>query len=370
MPTNRFSSPQSSAPTLTEVTAVGRKVLKYALIALISYMVLKLLISSFISWWKAIHPEPPPPPSVGFGKLPHIQFPEQERKENITYNLETARGRFPSFPDRAKVYAMQPFNPSLLADDQVRAIAQSFGFENQPEVLDANTYRWSRNQPIEMVFEIKLDSFNFSLSSDYLTRSELIAASHPPDNQTAIRAVKNELNRAKLLPADVATAAARVSYWKGLGGELIEAVSLSDADFVQVDIDRVPIDGQYDMYTPRGHEGIISGVVAGGLGSSRNSLVSLDYRYQPVNYTLVETYPLRSINEAWKEFNKGEGYVASGQDLQEVAIRNVFLGYYDDFAEQEYLQPIYVFVGDDNFLGYVSAIESSYYLDDSARSRE
>jgi hypothetical protein len=45
----------------------------------------------------------------------------------------------------------------------------------------------------------------------------------------------------------------------------------------------------------------------------------------------------------------------------------VFLGYYDDFAEQEYLQPIYVFVGDDNFLGYVSAIEAGYYLENSAQ---
>ncbi len=364
MPTNRSSRSETSVPTLTEVTAVGRKVLKYTLIALISYMVLKLLVSSFVSWWKATHPEPPPPPTVGFGKLPRIEFPQQQLESNLTYNLETARGKFPSFPDRAKVYAMPAFNPSLLADDQVRIIAKSFGFETQPEVLDANTYRWSKNQPIEMVFEIKLDSFHFSLSSDYLTRPELIAASRPPDNQTAIKAVKNELSRAKLLSKDVATAAARVSYWKGLGGELVEAVSLSDADFVQVDIDRTPIDGQYDMYTPGGYEGIISGVVAGGLSSNRESLVSLNYRYQPVNYTLVETYPLRSIDEAWKEFIKGGGYIASGQELTEVTIRNVFLGYYDDFAEQTYLQPVYVFVGDDNFVGYASAIESAYYLND------
>ena len=41
-------------------------------------------------------------------------------------------------------------------------------------------------------------------------------------------------------------------------------------------------------------------------------------------------------------------------------IRRVYLGYYDDFEEQEYLQPIIVFEGDDGFLGYVHALDQTY----------
>jgi len=38
------------------------------------------------------------------------------------------------------------------------------------------------------------------------------------------------------------------------------------------------------------------------------------------------------------------------------------LGYFDDFQFQPYLQPIYVFAGDDDFLGYVPAISSEFVL--------
>jgi len=56
----------------------------------------------------------------------------------------------------------------------------------------------------------------------------------------------------------------------------------------------------------------------------------------------------------------GEGYIASGQNLERAVIRSVELAYFDDFEYQPFLQPIYVFKGDDNFLAYVSAIHPNY----------
>jgi hypothetical protein len=42
-------------------------------------------------------------------------------------------------------------------------------------------------------------------------------------------------------------------------------------------------------------------------------------------------------------------------------VRAMSLGYFEDWeTEQEYYQPVYVFTGDDNFVGYVQAIDPAY----------
>jgi hypothetical protein len=38
----------------------------------------------------------------------------------------------------------------------------------------------------------------------------------------------------------------------------------------------------------------------------------------------------------------------------------MFLAYYDPDIYQEYLQPVYVFVGEPNFIAYVPAISNEY----------
>ncbi len=357
------SNSQDAVPTLSDVTAVGRKVVKYTIISLVTFMILRLLVSSFAAWWKATHPEPPPPPTVGYGKLPAINFPDQELENNFEYKLETAKNVLPKFPDRAKVILMAKFRPSLLADERVKDIASTYGFEGEPEMLDSYNYRWIRYQPIEKVFDINLYNYNFSLSSDFLTRPELLSGSGLPDDAKAITETKNFLSRTDLLPPDLATASGSVKYAKALGGEMIEAVSLSNADFLQVDLNRVPVDNNYEIYTPKGKEGIVRAVIAGNL-KGRETIVSYEYRYQPVDYADFETYPLQPISQAWENLKSGQAYVAQYDQLEddkEVVIRKVVLGYFDDFSEQKYLQPMYVFLGDDNFVAYVEAIEAKYY---------
>ncbi|MEA2056144.1 MAG: hypothetical protein U9O78_00285 [Patescibacteria group bacterium] len=357
---NPKSRPSPEGPSLFDVTNVGRQVLKFSLIFLVSYMVLKMLISAFVSYWKATHPEPPPPPTVGFGLIPKIDFPKEEIKiVPEEYQLETPNGRTPDFGDRAKVFLMPLSKSSLLADETVRKIADRYNFTSKPKALDSSHFRWVKSQPIETTFEINLKNNNFDLTTDYLTRPELLTREALPDDYEAVSRVKSFLSKADLLPDDVATNSGKITYLKALSGETVKAVSLSDSDFVQVDLDRYPIDGMYEMYTPNGEEGVVSAVVTGIL-EHEESIVEIHYHYQNVDYTQVETYPLMPTTLAWEKLKAGEGYIASSKD-KEAVVRDIILAYFDAFEEQSYLQPIYVFKGDDDFIGYVPAIRDEYF---------
>jgi hypothetical protein len=353
-------SQKTTGLTLTQATEFGRKGLVMGGVLIITYLVLRMLFNAAVSYYRAMNPVPPPPPTVGFGRLPALVFPEQELavwpKKMI---LEPAQGKLPQFADRAKVFAMHLSTPNLLADEAVRQVARTYGFISQPEILNPNKYRWIKYQPLETVLEINLINLNFSLKSDYQTRPELVTANSLPEKHEAVQSVKAYLRKSDYLPDDIATAAGEVSYIKVLAGEILPAVSLSDANFVQVDLNRVPIDGQIEMYTPKGKIGVVSAIISGAL-ETQEQIVQLDYHNQLVNYESVHTYPLKSVNTAWKELVNQQGYVASGEKLDQAVIRNAVLGYFDSFEDQSFLQPVYVFIGDNDFLGYVPAVESSY----------
>ncbi|MBU0576221.1 hypothetical protein KJ654_00980 [Patescibacteria group bacterium] len=346
--------------TLTEATHLGRLLIKYGGITLAVLIVGRIFFTSLIAFWRAINPPPPPPPTVGFGRLPAIMFPKQlTESKPASYTLETPTGTTSVFGDRAKVFLMLRSTPSLLADQRAKQIASIYNFVFEPDVLGANIYRWKKSQPLEMQLQMNIFNNHFELTSNYASKPELLSNSKLPDDYEAVQRVKNFLKNADLLPEDVATAAGEILYMKSLGGEFKEAVSFSDADFLQVDLNRIPIDGVYRMYGPMGYRGAIHAVISGAF-QGNNSIVELDYTYQAVDYQQRETYPIRTSQQAYQILKSGEAYIANLGNQETVVIRKVSLGYFEAKEEQDYLQPIYVFEGDGGFLAYVAAVAPEY----------
>ena len=142
---------------------------------------------------------------------------------------------------------------------------------------------------------------------------------------------------------------------KASGRSYQEAVSLSESDFLQFDFFRNPIAEVYPAMTVDAETGVVNVILS--TNPQRAWLVNMEYNYFPVNYDRIETYPLKTAAEAWQELQNGSGYVASLEDgVTDIVIRQVELGYYDAFDKQPYMQPIFIFRGDNEFVGYVQAV--------------
>jgi hypothetical protein len=351
---------EPTALTLTVVAHYGRLFVKYGLITLVVLIVGRTFLSAAIGYWNAINPAPPPPPTVGFGILPSISFPSQtEGQKPSAYQLETSNGKLPTFGDRAKVFLMVKSSPNLLADQKVKQIAAKYGFVFQPTVLNDRTYRWTKATPLQSTLEMDIQNKNFTLLTNYLSKPQLFSKKDLPNELTAGSVAKSFLGAGQEIPTDMATSSGKVTFLKALGNDVVPAVSYSDADFVQVDLMRHPIDDDKQMFTPEGTKGVIHAILSSSIDSSAG-VVRYEYKYQPIDYSQVHTYPLRTVATAWQVMQGGEGYIADKGTSATAVIREITLGYYDDFQEQDYLQPIYVFSGDNGFLGYVSAIDPRY----------
>lgn len=350
---------QSSGMTLTQATEMSRMALKVGVLFLVLFFVSRFAFNAFVAYWKAMNPPPPPPPTVGFGVLPSPLFPlRSDLTKPTQYVLETPTGQFPTFPDRALVYFMPKNAPSLLDHERAVTLANTLGFVFEPEIVDSQTYRWQKTEPILTTLQLNIHDLVYSYSTDYLNRPELFINKSIPSKFDAVEEVKSFLQKGIEIGDDLATASGSFSYVKAVGPELLPAVSVADADFIQVDLQRAAIADKYQVYTEFGTKGIVHALV--GPQTPAGEILALDNRYFPVDYSLGHTYPLRSIRQAWDLLQSGEGYIAQSKATDQAVIREIELGYYDTTEGQEYLQPIYVFKGDNDFLGFVAAIDPTY----------
>jgi hypothetical protein len=75
----------------------------------------------------------------------------------------------------------------------------------------------------------------------------------------------------------------------------------------------------------------------------------------------MATYTLKPSSQAWEELTSGKGYILKYPAIgTTVTVRSIRLAYYDSFEPQTYLQPIFVFEGDEGFMGYVAAVASAW----------
>lgn len=345
--------------TLGETAIVARKAVKYGAISLVALMIGRVIVTSAYTYWKALHPDPPPPPDVKFGKLPKLVFPQKESIP-MQYSLETRTGGIPAtLPTQFRVYFMPIKKPSLLAYDAAKAVATRLDFISEPLKLSEDTYRWDSSQPIPSTFTINVITGAFVLNRMWQIDPGYSSPNLIFNDEQAEDRVLNILARLDLLPADIKEGEVTMNELKADKDQIVAAVSRSQAHFIRVNLYRKPIEETPVVY-PKSDRGPISVILAMQRDEDKQ-YVNIDYNYYPVDLETSAVYPIISGQEAWKRLQNGGGYIVNvKQNVATTTVREVTLEYYDSEEPQQYLQPVYVFRGDNDFVGYVPAVSDAW----------
>lgn len=343
------------AANLGETAIIARKAIKYGGIGLVVLMIGRVILTASVAYYRKLNPPPPPPPDVKFGKLPKLIFPQKDQP-TLTYSLETRTGGLPAkLPGQFKVYFMPIKKANLLAYDNAKAIANRLEFIQEPTKLSATDYRWDTNDPVPSSLTINTITGAFVLDRKWQSdKSYLVPTLYYSDAQAVDRTM-NLLSRVELLPKDVKQGDNAIKYFKADNGQMVPAPSLSQAQFIQVNLYRTPID-EIKVVNPRTDKGLISAILALQREDDKQ-FVRLDYNYFPVEAETSAVYPMISVAEAWKRMQSGGGFVSAvDTGSTSTVVRDIYIGYYDSDIPQQYMQPVYVFEGDNNFVGYVPAV--------------
>lgn len=350
MPTTK----RSTGPNLSDIAYGARMFIKFGAFFIVFLIVGRVLLNLTVSIYTTLNPPKPPGPTWGFGTLPPITFPTNTATIS-SYKLETKNGAFPVLATQLPVFFIPIQTIGLLSLDQAKQEAAALGFVFPPEQTLPTVYRWKRTTPLPAVLDIDIVTKNFTMRVDWGSDPGFLSQKNLPPQIFTITNTKEKLAEAGLLAPDIATSEAKVSFLKSLGGGYVPAVSLSEADFLQVDIWRMPIKQRYPILGPDPLKGNARFIFSGKRDSGSN-IVEASFMHTPIEYDRFETYGLIPPTTAWQQLQAGKGYVANiDLGISDVIVRDVSLAYFDSDKPQSYLQPVYVFKGDNNFYGYVPA---------------
>lgn len=353
------------ATRLTETAYQTRKVINWGILMIICYFILRLLWGVLITILLIVFPPKPPPPNNVFGKLPALKYPVSETKAtDYNLQLETIEGRVPIASPSALVYFMPKSPANLLALTRASEFAKKLNLNPDPIQESKNIYRFDDPELVDRYLKFDIVSDNFVLRYQYENDTGVFLERGLPPTETAKADAKNILQTNKLNVDDFEKGGTiKVSFFKLAGNQLLETSSLSQADAVRVDFFRRAVGG-VATFTPNPSEGPISFIYSGAKNQKKR-ILQFAYTYWPVDLETKGSYALKDSTAAWEEFKSGKGFVARepNNNVKDVVVRRVYVAYYDSLDPQLYMQPMFVFEGDNGFLGYIQAVTSEWVED-------
>lgn len=318
------------------------------LISFVVFMVGKNLKNS-------IFPSSGRPAFVAFDKIPKINFTEGTVPlAGMTFKVETISGQLEELQTQAKVFGIKAPVPSFGDLGDSNELAMRAGFTVPPIHVTTEKAVYLDGQDKTKTLEKELISGNIFINSDYLNNPEVLRSQPRSEDQAKGQAVAilTRLNPdTSFFPPDKMEAVKL----RADGDNLIEAVSLSQANIVQVnfyrsDIDKIPV--VYPNYKKPKVRILVTdlGVVAAKVSVSNIQLHKFS------------TYPLKGVKAAFEDLKKGEAILNKNPESLDFPIRKVSLGYLDFDAYQPFLQPVYVFESDGGINAFVSAVDKKWIL--------
>lgn len=350
--------------SLTEISIATKKFAFWSAIVFITFIILKIIIGIGIEMWKATHPTPILPPNVRFDKLPFPKFSGiATSSSGLKFSLENVEGKPPETTAAGKVYQMPKKLPTLLAADKAKKLAVKLNFPDPPEIVTSTYYRFT--DPLDKLHTLEIDitTMNFKLKYDYTKKPEIFNHENTITKEQAVSEANNFIQPNNLFDESILKGIITTDILKynSTDQTFTTATSLSETNVIRVNYFRNDLD---DMkLLPAGFDKSYNYVLYTAANTPYPRLVEVNYSFWPISFDDFATYPLKSSVSAWQDLVDGYAYVANignNSAFNNIVIRKIYLSYYDSEEPQLYLQPIFVFEGDNNFVAFVSAISPQW----------
>lgn len=345
--------------TLTETAYWTKRILAGLGLFFIVVIIFKLSLGFYRSYQESRRPPPPPTPAPLFGKLPKLILPtpEPEIRRPTTYAIETLTGTIPEGPPIGTVYFMPP-RPgyTFFTSERAKDFARKFGFREEPVRTSGEEFFWEDPELPGRTFRMNIFTYNFEMK--YATNSATFPKGTLMSKSQAENFARNFLAERRLLSDDLARGEATSRYLRLEGGTIQPVINITDANLIRVDFFRQGIE-ELPVLPERFDQSLVYFLISGSK-DRKKQILELHYTHWPIDYENFATYPLKSGGEAYQELEQGGGTIVSGKNLTRGVIREVYLAYLETEIHQDYLQPVFIFKGDNEFVAYVPAIKEEW----------
>ncbi len=352
--------------SLTEASYYFRKIAPFAILGAIVVFIIYYGIQLVILLIQLQQPPATPVSQIVnpvFGAIPRPIILDSTPSAGLTYILDTIDGVTVSASPAANVYFLPKAPARLGFKENVFLMAKNLEINtelaNYERQGDKAVFTDAKNS-----FVVDVNSYNFDYEYLYLANeNERLAEAYIPSTETINEKAVEILSKVGRYPAELARGKRNIVYlaFNPQTDELTvvdkpENANLVEVDFYREDIDSLPAASPRYFNSPN--------YLVLLFDNQGHKVVKAKVSFFERSTEQIGVYPLKNGDQAWEDFTAGNGYIVSGgEGLSQINIKRMFVAYFDPDVAQDYLQPIYVFMGENNFVGYVPALTNEYLVD-------
>ena len=250
--------------------------------------------------------------------------------------------------------------------EKLYLIAKSLGFNTESSGYRLIGSQATFTEPNQKL-AIDIKNFNFDYKYSFETDKSVFENVRTPNQEESIEKAVEFLQTAGRYPQELSQGKTNVVFLKYDSEKNSMAVlnnnlqaNMVEVDFYRPDIEASP--NAIPVVSPK-YFNSQNYVLMMFRNDGSYKILRAQVKFYDRSPEQIGVYPLRSGDQAYDDLVKGKGFVVSQPQTTNITIRKMFLGYFDPDVYQEYLQPVYVFVGDGDFVGYVPAVSGEYLVE-------
>lgn len=350
--------------SLTELSYYFRKFLPFGILFFIMFIILFYIIQTFLSLITTKRSESTIITKTIFNKISPPIVNNASSSAGLRFTLDTIEGEPISATPTAKIFFIPPTTTRFGYREKIYLIAKTLKF-NTDEIKHVLSGKIATFQDEMKTLKIDITNFNFSYELDYVQDLSFFEGSLIPPKDKIEEAAIDFLKGIGRYPEELAQGKKNTIYFnynpkenRLYATQKPQEANVVEVDFYRPDISAIPeslpiVSPTY--FNSQNHVLLV-------FNEEGYNVLKARIEFYEKSNEQVGIYPLKTGTEAWEELRAGKGLVITNENEgAEVAVKKMFLGYFDPDIYQEYLQPVYVFLGDNNFVSYIPAVSNSYF---------
>jgi len=350
--------------TLTELSYYTRKMIPFFILFALVFLIIFYSFKLFFIYLESSKPRTVITDTI-FGKIDQPSVNNATSSANFNFTLDTVEGTPVTSTDTAKVYFLPRPATRFGYREKIYLMARTFGIDTEVvkyKLIDSIATFSDSEQKLTVDignFNFKYESQPNSTDSSFLARANSFIPSKKEIENKAIDFLKS-IGR---YPDELTRGTMKIIYLKYNPdfNSYTNMTTRAEANLVEVDFYRPDIEG-ISVATPRffnSQNYVIMFFTEDGYKVLKSQVAFFEK-----SETQVGLYPVKSGETAWQELLDGKGIVVSARvRVKNITIKNMKIYYFDPDTYQPYLQPVYIFYDDKDFVAYIPAIANEYLIE-------
>lgn len=351
--------------SLTQLSQYLRKYYPYAILGVLLFLIIFYAVQLTIVILDS-RKQAPVLINPIFNQLKRPYLSEATPSGNLKYTLDTVDGRPVTATKSAQVLFLPQSETKFGYREKLYLIAKSLGFNTESSGYRLIGSQATFSEPNQKI-SIDIKNFNFDYQYFFEKDKAVLDGARTPNQEESIQRAVEFLQTAGRYPQELSQGKTNVLFLKYDAENNSMAVLNNNiqANLVEVDFYRPDIDAQPNAIPAVSPKYFNSQnyVLMMFRNDGTFKVLRAQVKFFDRSAEQIGVYPLRSGDQAFEDLKNGKGFVVAQPPLTDITIRKMFLGYFDPDVYQEYLQPVYVFLGDGDFVGYVPAVSGEYLVE-------